>query len=99
MSDKSTPIHREAMEREKARLLEEAAAKKAAAEAIDRDMAEIDRLAALAARYGLVVSAPSQGEQKKEGAALDGRLTSLIQCYKTHPESGYRKLRFRTRDS
>jgi hypothetical protein len=99
MSDKSTSIHREAMEREKARLLEEAAAKQAAAEAIDRDMAEIDRLAALAARYGFVVTAPSQDGAKKEGAGLDGRLTSLIDCYQVHPESSFHKLGFGTRKS
>jgi hypothetical protein len=51
MGEESTLSARELAEQEKARILEDAAAKTAA---IDRDMAELDRLAA---KYGLVVSA------------------------------------------
>lgn len=97
MSDESA--HREAMEREKARLLEEAAAAVAAAEAITREIEEVDRATAILAKYGFVVSAPPPGAQKGEGAAFDGTVRTLIASYKTHPRSGYHKLAYRTRES
>jgi hypothetical protein len=53
MGNDSTLSARELLEREKARVLEDATARAAA---IDRDLAEIDRIAA---KYGLVVSAPA----------------------------------------
>jgi hypothetical protein len=84
------------MEREKARLLEEAEAARARAEAIDREMAEVDRAAAILAKYGFVVSAPP-ADGKAQGAAFDGTVAGLIECYKTHPLSGFSKLGFSTR--
>jgi hypothetical protein len=94
MSDKAGKSPREAMEREKARRLEELAAKQAAVEAIDRDMAEMDRLAALAEKYGFVVTPAAKPE-----TALDGAVSGLVDCYKAHPKSGYSKLAYRTRES
>jgi hypothetical protein len=107
--DKLTP--REAMEREKARLLEEATAKAAA---IDRDMAEIERLGQLAAKYGLVVTSAdiSAGKstamiqaaheaatepRKTKVKAFDGSVASLIACYKADENASYSKLRHKTR--
>ncbi len=76
MSDEAPLTPREAMEREKARLLKEAAAKQAEAAAIDRDLAEIDRLAALAANYNFIVTPASEApaaSQKNERQGLNIR--------------------------
>lgn len=89
MSDKSALSGREALEREQARLLEEAAAKKAAADAIARDLAELDRLAA---KYKLVVSTRSNDIRP----AADGSVASLAQRYRE--DEKYKNLRYATRD-
>jgi hypothetical protein len=91
MGDKA----RAAMEREKARLLEQAAA-------IDRDMAELDRIAA---KYNLVVSAPgskptpkrARKPHKDEVQVAKGTLVSLVHRYRNDQRSPYRKLHYRTR--
>jgi hypothetical protein len=85
--------HRHAMERAKARIFEEAAAKAAA---IDRDMAELERIAA---EYNLTVTLPDAGP--KDGEADNGRMSvaELIAAYKSNPESPYRALRFKTREN
>jgi hypothetical protein len=107
MNNKGVLTHREAMEREKARLLEQAAA-------IDRDMAELDRIAA---KYNLVVSAPSSKPAPAptaptapstlsvpyapqiKGEPFDGSLRGLAHCYRTNENSAYQKLRYKTRES
>lgn len=88
MSDKGGLSAREALEREQARLLEEAAAKKAAADAIARDLAELDRLAA---KYKLVVSAPGNDVRP----AADGSVASLVRRYRE--DEKYQNLRYATR--
>jgi hypothetical protein len=101
--DRLTPL--EAMEREKARLLEEAAAKataaaaaSAAAAAIERDMAEFRRLTE---KYG-DVHAPVSGAAPKHGDPIhasnfDGTVGGLIARYKTDRDSSYQKLSHGTR--
>jgi len=97
MGDKDTLTPREAMEREKARLLEEAAAKAAA---IDRDMAELDRIAA---KYGLELKAQTDApetsaERQNNKLQEDGRnVASLVRSYRNDARSSYRTLRYRTR--
>lgn len=90
---------REALEQKKARLLEAAAAKeaaaaadRAAAAAIDRDIAELERLAAT---YNLSVAT----HRSPANQIFDGSIPGLIGCYKTHPESQYKALRHGTRTS
>jgi hypothetical protein len=92
---------REALELRKARLLEEAAA-------VDRDMADLDRLAK---KYNLVLRAPnsaparakSQSQtrkpKKKERQAANGSLAAVLRHYKSDEHSPYRSLRFRTRQN
>jgi hypothetical protein len=84
---------RKALEREKARLLEQAAA-------IDRDLAELDRIAA---KYNLVIAPGSRGptkrirvQQKKKGRSK-GTVASLIAAYKKNKETGYHKAKYQTR--
>ena len=100
MSDEAPLTPREAMEREKARLLKEAAAKQAEAAAIDRDLAELERLAVLAAKYNFVVT-PASGAgaaaQKNERQGFDGSVASLVHHYRTDPRSPYRQLQHSTR--
>src|SRR5690348_5929437 len=91
--------HREALEREKAGLLKEAEAKKAAAEAIERDLAEIDRLVELASKYGLVLS-PQSSELQINASVPTVKvqtLAHLIDSYKSEEGSSYQGLRYRTR--
>jgi len=87
------------MEKQKARLLEEAAA-------IDRDIAELNRLAA---KYNLVVSAPSsdpmppatapvEPQVKNETPSLYGSIAGLAVRYKADGRSPYHRLRFKTRE-
>jgi hypothetical protein len=85
------------MEREKTRLLEEAAAKQAAAAAIDRDMAELDRLAALAAKYNFVVVEAPPAAGKTHFA--DGTVASLAHLYCTIKRSPFHKVRYKTREN
>src|SRR5262245_53182719 len=95
MSDDEAPLSPlEAMEREKARLLAEAAAKQAAAAAVQRDIEEWQRLAAFAARHNLVVTPAAEIAAP---ANFDGTVRSLAHQYRTHPNSPYRKLRHATR--
>jgi hypothetical protein len=91
MADKA----RKAMELQRARLLEQA-------KAIERDMAELDRITA---KYNLVVSAsgsksksgPDPKHQKKERKAAKGSIASLIKRYKAHKDSRYHKINYQTR--
>lgn len=85
-------ITREAMEREQARLLEEAAAiereaaaKKAAAEIIARDMVEYDRLIRT---YGAPAKPP-------EAAGLT--VEDLVRHYRTDKRSAYHTVRYKSR--
>jgi hypothetical protein len=85
------------MERERARLLEDAAAKEAAAKsaaekaaAIGRDMDELDRIAA---KYNLVV------RSSPEGQSFDGSVASLVDRYQNDPHSPFPTLRYRTREN
>jgi hypothetical protein len=88
--------YREALEREKARLLEEAAAKQAAAEEIDHDLAEIDRLAT---KYPHLFAGNQASAQKDERQTVDRTVASLITNYKADPQSSYQHLRYRTRQN
>jgi hypothetical protein len=85
-----------AMEEEKARILEEAAAKAAA---IDQDIADIDRLRGIAGRYGF--SLLPKGASANNGAApsnsVPGTIAALIETYRTNPLSPYYRKRFGTR--
>ena len=108
MSAKEALTPREAMEREKARLLEQAAA-------IDRDMAEIERLERMAAKYGLVLTPAAANlttaptiipkvemtltSQKNERQGVDGSVAGLIASYRTNEASPYKALRHGTRQS
>jgi hypothetical protein len=84
------------MERQRNRLLEEAAAKQAAAAAIERDIAEFDRLAELARKYNFVVS---PGPHKNEDHVADGTISSLAHLYRTDERSPFHQIRFRTRET
>jgi hypothetical protein len=79
----------EAMEREKARLLQQAAA-------VERDMAELQRLAA---KYDLVVSQPGAAPQPLVEATYKAPelILDLIQYYRTHDKSPYSKLTYASR--
>jgi hypothetical protein len=89
MSDESALTPRDLLERKKARLLEEAAA-------IDRDMAELDRLAA---KYNFrLVEAPSKSD-KAEASPLGSSVATLAHRYRTDERSRYQKLRHKTRES
>jgi hypothetical protein len=93
MDEKENVTFREAMERKKARLLEEAAA-------VDRDMAELARLAA---KYDIALSAggiridsPELGSPTlsvQHGAAPPKIVSDLIRAYKTVVASPYQKLK------
>jgi hypothetical protein len=104
MGDESTLSARELAERQKARIREDAAAKTAA---IDRDMAELDRITA---KYGLVVSpAPAEGSAQaapkenpqpqaqkaetgsSESITMDGLTAEYVK------DKAYTDKRFRTR--
>ena len=85
------------MERENARLQEEAAAAAAKAEEFARKMAEAERATAFLEELGFVVTSPPAGE--RQGTAFDGRMASLIECYKTHPQSGFRKIGYKTQEA
>jgi hypothetical protein len=80
MSDKPNIL--EALEAEKTRLLEQAAA-------LDRKMADIARIAELAAEYNLVL-APAVASNS-ESVQLE-TLSDLIEVYKTVPRSPFHKL-------
>ena len=88
MSDERALTPREILERQKARLLEEAAA-------IDRDMAKLDELAELAAKYNLTVSASQNVESKSAGQSI----ASLVDRYRADERSPYHNLQYRTRIS
>src|SRR5262249_42214525 len=83
----------EAMEREKARLLEEAAA-------IERDIAEFKRITA---KYNFVVDAATGNAEprprKNEGQPTDVSVAGLVHRYRTDERSRYQKLRFKTRSN
>ena len=85
MSDEAASTPREALERRKARLLEE--------------LAELDRLAELAelaAKHNFVlVEAPSEAHQN----ASRETVASLAQRYRSHDRSPYQGLRHKTRQS
>jgi hypothetical protein len=100
MSDKEKLTPREAMAREKARLLEEAAA-------IDRDMAEYDRISA---KYNLGTKTMDGKPRRKQRADkeshkrqandrqfADGSVANLANRYLNDKRSPYPKLRYRTR--
>jgi putative NADH-flavin reductase len=96
MSDKTALTPREALEQKKARLMEEAAA-------IDRDMAELDRVAAILAKYDLIVSPrgakpeqPNSQPQNGKGQTIE-TMASLVARYKADANSPYHQLRYRTR--
>ena len=104
MADDRTVNSREALARRKAQLLKEAATKtaeaaKAAAEAeaLDRDMADLDRLTA---KYNLVVASPpveSSVQRRKQKKESEGTIAALVERYRTSDRSSYRTLRFSTR--
>lgn len=92
---------RETLEREKARLLKEAAVKAAEAadaaakaEAIDRDMAELDRLAA---KYSFVLSTPPHAASSKSENEKAGTIGALVERYLSDSRSSYRTVGFSTR--
>jgi hypothetical protein len=83
MSDEAALTPRQALQRKRARLLEE--------------LAELDRvaeLAELAAKHNFVlVEAPSSGKTTAYAVA------SLVHCYRTDERSPYQRLRHKTRES
>src|SRR2546423_12882507 len=102
MSDETSALTPEAAE----------AARKAAAETLERDMAEISRLSRLAAKYNLVVmprgsnpaaaasERPSESrveEPRNSKRQIDMTMGNLIVAYKADPRSPYGQLRYRTR--
>lgn len=97
MSGEGALTPREAAERAKARIREEAAAKAAA---IDHELAEIERLAALASKYGFVL-APAQAmatpAQSDEAHVPSLTVAALVHHYRTNPESPYRRQAFQSR--
>jgi hypothetical protein len=105
MSDNRTLTPREAMERERARLLAEAASKAteaaeaaATAAAIDRDMAEYDRIAA---KYNVTESAPRSKQSiptQLAAEASSGTVGALVEQYRNNELSPYKKIRFKTRE-
>jgi len=110
MGDKGTLTPREALEREKARVLEQAAAEAAA---IDRQLAAIERLEREAAKYGLVLAAagakPAPQIIPKTEATLESQnnerqtsnrsVAALIASYRSDEASPYQALRHATRQS
>ena len=95
MDDKGAPTPRELLERERARLLEEAATKAAEAEAaaakaaaVERDMAELDRIAA---RYNLLVSAGTAPKPAAPPSPLS--VKGLAECYRLDERSPYHTVR------
>jgi hypothetical protein len=86
MSDEAALTPREALERKKARLLEEVAA-------VEREMAERDQLAALAAKYNVALVEPQQNENQ----ASSETVPSLAQRYRADERSPYQQLRHKTR--
>jgi hypothetical protein len=92
MNDEATLTPREEMERRKARLLEEVAAKQAAAAAIDRDIAKWDQLAELAAKYNFVAV------ETPKPLAIDGSMASLVHIYRTDERSPFLQIRYKTRE-
>jgi len=104
MGEESTLSARELAERQKARIREDAAAKTAA---IDRDMAELDRITA---KYGLVVSpaaaevpaqsAPKESPQPQAQKAETGSSESITMdglSAEYVKDKAYKDKRFRTR--
>jgi hypothetical protein len=90
MSDNPGQSIHEAIARKKARLAEQAAA-------IEREMAELadlERLAGLAAKHNLVVSAAPA--PAKDGDSI-GTVADLAQRYRTDPRSPYHKVRYTVR--
>jgi len=100
MSDDSS--RRAAIEAKKARLLAEVA------EAFDREMAELERIAS---KYGLVIAPGENSQQsapanntppeppKQKDNATVGTLAELVQIYRGHRGSPYQQLRFRTKEN
>ena len=78
---------RELLEREHARLLEAAAEAAAKAEAITRDLADLDRLSK---KFNFIVA-------PVESLATEGTLRELVARYRSHERSPYAKLQFSTR--
>jgi hypothetical protein len=105
MSEKTAMPSLEALEREKARILEEAKAR----------LAELDKLAELATKYNFALTSntevaaaeqitaaptasevPAQPEKNERPIAVES-IADLIARYKAHPNSAYAKLNYRTR--
>src|SRR5438105_13009967 len=100
MADEPVLTPLETMAREKARLLAEAAEKQAAAAIVDRDMAEIQRVSAVLAKYNMGVTTLASDPSKSEPhETFDGTINGLISAYKSHPQSPFQKLRYKTRTS
>jgi hypothetical protein len=92
MSDHPGQNINEAIEQKRARLAEQAAA-------IEREMSELadlERLAALAAKHNLIVSPAPVAP--KEGDAVQ-TVAELVECYRADPRSKYHKLRFKVRQN
>src|SRR5438477_6974134 len=97
MPDEQPQSPRELLERERTRLLHEAAVKEAAAReaaekaaAIEHDLAELDRIAA---KYNLVVQASQDAESYLETVA------DLALVYQQHSKSPWQELGFASRTS
>src|SRR5579872_5918109 len=90
MSDKPTQSFGESIEQRKARVAEQ----EAALAREKAEIAELERVAPLFAKYNFIVTpAPP-----KDGGNI-GTLAELADCYRTDSRSPYRKLRFRVRQS
>jgi hypothetical protein len=105
MDDGNALTPREALERKKARVLEEA-------EAIDREIAAIERLEREAAKYGLVLTAANLTtaqpiipkvemvlSQNNERQTIDRSVAAVIASYRSNKASPYQALRHATRQS
>jgi hypothetical protein len=111
MSDPESPERdlRGLLEARKEQVLKEAAEQAAA---IERDIAELERLSA---KYRLVVTAPAGAlapsttpdagsqapiePQAKNNQTFDGSLAGLVHCYATDEHSTIHKVRYRTREN
>jgi len=113
MSDeagKPGPNLREAMELEKARLLEQAERGLARARAIDQKIAKLAELEQLAAEFNYslvaksaVAAEPAPAAAKVEPvhnpqeSVFDGTLAKLVRLYQSDPRSSYHQLRYHVR--
>src|SRR5688572_15479845 len=95
MSDDRPLTPLEALAKKKAELLQEAAI-------VEQDMAELQRMSALAAKYNYVLmdaTAAGQSLHPMQDQLPDETIGTLARLYQEDPRSPIHKLRFRTRET